>query len=252
MIKLKNSKEIGIMQKGGDILSLVLDECLRNIKPGVSEIEIDNLAEELIKKHGAIPGFKMVDGYFNSTCISTNNVVVHGIPTEYRFEPGDIVGVDCGVFLDGFNTDMSGTVVVPGKEDEKIKKFVDAGKEALDAAIKEAIIENRIGDISKKIQDIIEGKNGYSVVRSLVGHGVGRDLHEDPEIPGFLDKEIAKTAKLKEGMTIAIEIIYNMGDPEVLYVNDDGWTISTKDGSVSGLFEKTVAITIGGPQVLTK
>lgn len=251
MISIKKETEIKKMQEGGHILASVLSECLKAIRPGVSEIEIDELADRLIKKHGALPGFKMVDGYDNATCISTNNVVVHGIPSDYKFKAGDIVGVDCGVFYEGLHTDMSESVIVPGNSNKKKEKFLKVGKKALDEAIKEAVLGNRVGQISKTIQQIVEVEAGYSIVRSLVGHGVGRKLHEDPEIPGFLDTKIEKTPMLSEGMTIAIEIIYNMGDSEVVYSNEDGWTISTKDDSLSGLFERSVAITKNGPVILT-
>lgn len=251
MINVKSEKDIVKMKRGGEILANVLWECMQSVKPGVTEEEIDKLADRLINKYGAKPAFKMVDGYSHATCISTNEVVVHGIPSDYKFEDGDVVGVDCGVFFEGFNTDMSESVRVGGNRNDEIDKFLEKGKRALEKAIEQAIIGNRVGHISKTIQDIVEG-SGYSIVRSLVGHGVGRELHEDPEIPGFLDKKLDKTPELKEGMTIAIEVIYNMGDQDVVYSNDDGWTISTKDGLMSGLFERTVAIAKNGPIILTK
>jgi methionyl aminopeptidase len=254
MVNLKTPQDIKKMQAGGHILAKVLMETVGAIKPGVSEKEIDALAERLIKSYGAKPGFKMVQGYKNAICISTNNSVVHGIPTNYKLNDGDIVGVDCGVYYEGFHTDMSETVKVQ-KSGKNIKDekdiFLEIGKRALDEAIKTAIAGNRVGNISETIQDIVEG-SGYSVVRTLIGHGVGRALHEDPEIPGFLDKDIKKTPVLKKGMTIAIEVIYNMGAPDVIYSNDDGWTITTRDGSLSGLFERTVAIVDSGPLILTQ
>lgn len=250
MIDIKTEQDINKMREGGKILAKVLFECLSNIKPGVTEREIDEMADNLIEKYGAKPAFKMVDGYSNATCISTNEVVVHGVPSYYKFEDGDIVGIDCGVFYEGFNTDMSESIVVGQSRNKKIDEFLRIGKNALDKAIDEAVIGNRVGHISKTVQDIVEG-SGYSVVRSLVGHGVGKELHEDPEIPGFLDKKIQMTPELKEGMTIAVEVIYNMGEPDVVYSSDDGWTISTKDGSLSGLYERTIAITKKGPIILT-
>ncbi len=253
MIDLKSEEEIGEMKEGGHILALVLAECLKNVKVGVSEKKIDEIADSLIQKYGGKPAFKMVEGYKHTTCISTNNVVVHGIPSEYKFKEGDVVGIDCGVYYEGFNTDMSETVSVGDSDTakkEEIDIFLKTGKEALNRAIKKAVIGNRVGHISETIQEIIEGQD-YAIVRSLVGHGVGRHLHEDPEIPGFIDKKIEKTPKLSRGMTIAIEIIYNMGGPDVVYSKDDGWTIATKDGSLSGLFERSVAITEKGPVLLT-
>lgn len=259
MISYKNVEELEIMKAGGKILSEVLWEVVGQIKPGISEIELDKLADRLISEKGGQAAFKKVNGYRYATCISTNSVVVHGIPSEYRLAEGDVIGVDCGVFYKGFNTDMSETVKVKA-ENLKVKslkkddtdKFLKSGKKALEEAIKVAVIGNRIGHISKTIQDIVEKENGYSVVRSLIGHGVGKKLHEDPEVPGYLEGKIEKTPKLAEGMTIAIEVIYNMGGPDVSFYNKDGWTIGTTDGSISGVFERTIAITNKGPLLITK
>ncbi|MEK7559093.1 MAG: type I methionyl aminopeptidase [Patescibacteria group bacterium] len=255
MINIKTKEEIKIMQEGGRILAKVLKELLGNIKPGVSELEIDKLAEKLILQNGAEPGFKKVAGYNFSICVSTNDVVVHGIPTDYKFKERDVIGIDCGVFYKGFHTDMAETILVSNSKSQitnpKVDKFLETGKRALNAGIKKAKAGNRVGDISKTIQGIVEGA-GYSVVKSLVGHGVGRELHEEPEVPGYLAVKVEKTPKLTEGMTIAIEVIYNMGKDEVIYKDDDGWTISSGDGSLSGLFERSIAITENGPLVLTK
>lgn len=254
VIDIKTEKEIEIMKTGGKILSEVISEVLKNIKPGVSENELDELAEKIILKKGGEPGFKKVKGYNNTICVSTNSVVVHGIPTDYKFKEGDVVGVDCGVFYEGFHTDMSETVRVRSSKSkvksDEIDKFLSVGKIALSEGVKAARGGNRIGDISKTIQDIVEKENGYSVVRTLVGHGVGEKLHEEPEVPGFLTGSINQTPLLKEGMTIAIEVIYNMGGSEV-EVGKDGWTIKTSDKSISGVFERTVAIRRGQPLILT-
>jgi methionyl aminopeptidase len=250
MIKIKTQKEIETMQKGGKILSEVMQELIAKVTPGVSELELDFLAEKLILEKGAAPGFKRVEGYKHAICISTNDVVVHGIPTDYRFKEGDVVGIDCGVYYNGFHTDMSETGrVIDSPKNDEIDNFLYTGEEALSEAIKKTIIGNNIGDISKTIQDIIESK-GYSVVRSLIGHGVGRELHEEPEVPGYLISKIEKTPKLVQGMVIAIEVIYNMGQSELI-VDKDGWTLRTKDKSLSGLFERTVAIVENGPLILT-
>jgi len=250
MIHIKTPKEIARMQKGGEILAQTLWEVLNRIRPGVSELEIDALAEKLIKEKGGEPGFKKVEGYKHTICVSTNDVVVHGIPNEYKFKEGDVIGIDCGVFYEGFHTDMSETIRVDLTAQDRTDKFLKAGKKALEAGIRQAVSASHIGDISKAIQDIVEVQNGYSVVRSLVGHGVGRKLHEDPEVPGYLVGPISKTPLLKEGMVIAIEVIYNMGGPD-LVLDNDGWTLRTKDKSLSGLFERTVAITSHGPLILT-
>lgn len=254
MIDIKTKDEIKRMQEGGTILAYVLSEVLRYAKVGVSELELDKLAEKLILEKGAEPAFKRVAGYKHAICISTNDVVVHGIPTSYKLKEGDVVGIDCGVYYKGFNTDAAQTVRIKDGglriKDDDIDRFLKTGKRALMEALKQAIVGNRVGNISQKIQQIVEGAS-YSVVRSLIGHGVGRKLHEDPEVPGFLDISLEKTPLLKEGMTIAVEVIYNMGSSDVVYANSDGWSIKTKDNSLSGLFEKTIAITKDGPLILT-
>jgi methionyl aminopeptidase len=252
MIHLKTKQEIEIMRKGGKILAEVLEELIMNVKAGISEIELDRMAEKLIIAKGGESGFKKVEGYKNTICISTNDVVVHGIPTDYVLREGDKVGIDCGVFYKGFHTDMAQTTVIKGgKNPDEVNKFLQTGEKAMWEGIKAAKLDNRIGDISKTMQDVIEGQ-GYSVVRSLIGHGVGRELHEDPEVPGYLDRPVLKTPLLKEGMTIAIEAIYNMGKSDVIYSGNDGWTIKSRDGSLSGLFERSIAITKQGPEVLTQ
>lgn len=250
MIDIKTPEEIEIMKIGGKMLADTLFETLQNVKPGMTEIEVDEMADRLIVEKGGEAAFKKVKGYHHATCISTNNVVVHGIPTDYKFKEGDVLGVDCGVFYKGFYTDMAHSIIVGGKKESGVKKFLDIGEKALNAGIGAAIGGNRIGNISKTIQNIVEG-GGYSVVRSLIGHGVGRALHEEPEVPGYLNKKIEKTPLLRPGMTIAIEVIYNMGGFEVSYIKDDGWTIATSDGSTSGLFERTIAIRDKKPLILT-
>ncbi|MFI5265379.1 MAG: type I methionyl aminopeptidase [Candidatus Levyibacteriota bacterium] len=251
MKNIKTPKEIKIMAQAGKILGEVLDETLKNVKPGATEIELDRLAERLIFDKGGFPGFKKVHGYYHAICVATNDVVVHGIPRERVLKDGDIIAVDCGVYLDGFHSDMAETVVVGKTHDKKIYAFLDAGKRAMYAGILRARPGSRVGDISKAIQDIVEKEGGYSVTRSLVGHGVGRELHEDPQIPGYLSGKIEKTPELEVGMTIAVEVIYNMGSKEVEYEGSDDWTIVTKDGSLSAVFERTIVITESGPELLT-
>lgn len=261
MIPIKTPEQIKIMSHGGKILSEVLFEVLEHAVPGVTEIELDRMAERLIRERGGQPGFMRVNGYHHATCMSTNDVVVHGIPGNYTLKEGDIIGIDCGVYYKGLHTDMSESVRIKdglsyfytGKETtgDDIDKFLSIGKKALNEAIKIAVAGNRVGHISKTIQDIIEHKAGYGVVRSLIGHGVGEELHEEPEVPGFLIGDIKHTPILKEGMTIAVETIYNMGTPQVA-VDKDGWTIRTKDGKLAGLYERSIAITKGNPLMLTK
>lgn len=262
MNSIKTKKEIEIMREGGRILSEVLRILMEEIKVGMTQLELDKIAEEEIIKKGGLPSFKMVKGYNYATCISAGDVVVHGIPKNIPFKKGDIVGIDCGVFYRGYHTDMGETVLIQDSElkiknlgkrgkSGEIERFLAAGKKALFAGINQARAGNRVGHISKAMQEIIEG-NGYSVTRSLVGHGIGKKLHDDPEIPGFLDRKIGQTPILRAGMTIAIEIIYNMGKEEVVYEGGDDWTIVTKDGSLSSFFERTVLITENGPSLLTK
>ncbi len=261
MINIKTNQEVEIMQIGGRILAETLSEVMDSIKSGVTELELDQLAEKLIREKGGEPGFKKVKGYHHTICMSTNDAVVHGIPGSYEFKEGDVVGVDCGVFYKGFHTDMAETKIVQSssirqaqdakfKVQSSVEKFLEVGKQALEEGIKQAVVGNRVGHISKTIQDIVEKEAGYSVVRSLIGHGVGRELHEEPEVPGYLVGKIEKTPFLREGMTIAIEVIYNMGSKDVV-LDHDGWTIRSKDGSLAGLFERSIAITQSGPIVLT-
>ncbi len=259
MIKIKTKEEIEIMKFSGRILAETLYEVLTHVKPGVSEIEVDKLTDKLIVEKGGEPGFKKVKGYHHATCISTNDVVVHGIPSDYKLKEGDVIGIDCGVFYKGYHTDMSETVRVSNKiskiknkkDEDEIDKFLQIGKKALEKGISAAKLGNHVGDVSKSIQDVVEGQ-GYAVVRTLVGHGVGRDLHEEPEVPGYLIGNINKTPVLRKGMTLAVEVIYNMGKSEVVLANNDGWTIKTADGSLSGVFERTIVVTEKEPLVLTK
>ncbi|PIY93852.1 MAG: type I methionyl aminopeptidase [Candidatus Levybacteria bacterium CG_4_10_14_0_8_um_filter_35_23] len=257
MIIVKTKEEIEKMRIGGKILADVVFEVLNRAKPGITELALEKFAEELIIKKGGFPGFKKVKGYKFATCISTNDVIVHGIPGNYSLKEEDVFGLDCGVYYEGFFTDMSETIRVRNSKFEirnskldEIDEFLETGGFALNEAIKKAKIGNRVGHISKTIQDIVEDK-GYSVVRDLIGHGVGRKLHEEPGIPGYLVGKIENTPLLKEGMTIAIEVIYNMGKSGIKY-SDDQWTIRTQDKSFSGLFERTVVITKKGPVVLTR
>jgi|SRR5581483_1363348 len=249
MITYKSKEEINAMQEGGKILSDVLWKVIEKVKPGISEIELDSIAYQLIKKSGAEPAFMRVKGYKHTICTSTNDVVVHGIPGKYILKEGDIIGIDCGVYFKGLNTDMSETVGV-GKINPQLEKFLQVGKLALEMAVAEAHLGNRVGHISKTIQEIVEGSS-YSVVHNLIGHGVGKELHEDPEIPGILFDNLKSTPILKNGMTLAIEVIYNIGDPQVEYALNDGWTIKTKDKSMSAVFERSVAVGQYEPIILT-
>lgn len=253
MIPIKTDQEIEKMREGGKRLTQVLNQVLRAIKPGVSLEKLDKLAESLIEKKGGKPSFKMVKGYHWATCINVNQGVVHGVPDGYRLKNDDLVSVDMGMFCKGLHTDMARTLCVR-RQKAKVKtqkdKFLETGKEALKKAIKAAKPGNRIGHISKAIQDVIQ-RRGYKPIEALTGHGVGKELHEEPQIPCFLKGKIEETPMLEPGMTLAIEVIYAQGSPEIV-VAPDGWTIETQDGKMSGLFEETVAVTRDGPLILTR
>lgn len=249
MITVKSPEEIEIMRRGGRITAEVLQEVLAAVKPGVTLLELEKIAVAGISRRGGSPAFQRVEGYKFATCLNVNEGIVHGIPTERKLEEGDLLSVDLGTYYREFNTDASWTVYVGDRRSapaEKIR-FIEAGEKALRLAIEQARVGNRVGDISAGMQRILE-RDGYSPVRTLVGHGVGRELHEDPQIPCLVFSN--RGPKLLEGMTLAIEVIYTEGSSE-LGVAADGWTIETRDRSLSGLFEKTVAVTKTGPIILT-
>lgn len=234
------------MRKSGKIASVALKKALEKIKIGVSELDVNRAAEEEIYKLGGDLSYKSVPGYKYATCITPNEQVVHGIPTERKFQAGDIVSVDLAAVYKGWHADCAWSVLVGEPEEEKAR-FLKIGKEALWEGIAQAVDGNRVGDISNAIQSKVEGA-GYSVVRSLVGHGIGRSLHEKPEVPGFGQKGTGPI--LKTGMTLAIEVIYAMGAYEVV-LQADGWTFSTADQSLAGLFELTVVVGKDRAEVLT-
>lgn len=246
MVKRRNSYELKLMRQSGKIAGQALKKALDTAKVGVAEKGIDKAAEETIYKLGGDLSYKTVPGYKFATCVTVNEQVVHGIPTDRKLEDGDIVSVDLAVMYKGWHTDCAWSTLL-GKDPEK-EKFLKIGEEALWDGIKNAVEGNRIGDISSAIQQKVEG-SGYSVVRSLVGHGVGKSLHEDPEVPGYGKSGTGMI--LKSGMTLAIEVIYTKGNSEVILEND-GWTFSTSDGSYSGLFEMTVVVGKDQAEVLTK
>jgi len=245
MLTYKTPSEIEIMRIGGKISSNALKIALDMADEGISLREIDQEVEKFILKNNAKPSFKTVPGYQYSTCININDGLVHGIPNQYVIKRGDLVKIDLGVLYDGFHTDTSGTKEIGSNLESK---FLEAGQICLDEAVKKCQIGNRIGDISAAMQHAIESR-GYSVSKELVGHGIGKQLHEDPLVPPYGKPGTGIT--LKEGLVLAIEIIYQKGSHH-LKTSSDGWTISTKDGSLGGLWEHTVAITRKGPLVLTK
>jgi len=248
-ISIKTKEEIVIMQEGGNLLGKVKAALRERVKEGVSALEVEQLAVELIEKFGGEASFKMVPGYSWATCININEGLVHGIPKEnVVFAKGDVVSVDVGMFYKGFHTDTSFTKAV--EPDGETKKFLEAGEQALKRAIAEVRPGRRIFDISLAIQNTVE-KAGYAPIKVLTGHGVGRELHEEPKITCFASGERAKSPEITVGMTLAIEVMYTMGDPQV-EISKDGWTISMRDGKISALFEETVAVTSRGPLVLTE
>ncbi len=252
MITYKTPEEIAIMKKCGAILGDAMRHVVAMVKPGVSTLELDTAARKYIVAHGAESSFTKVEGYQWTTCMPVNEQVVHTPPSASAvLKKGDLLTIDMGAYLKGYHTDHAVSLVVGGTTDSKLNTFLETGKTALTAAISQARIGNRLGHISEAMGSIIE-KAGYTVMRQLTGHGIGKELHEDPFVPGFLDKPIDKTMKLKPGMTLALEIIYSMGkSPEIAYENGNEWSIITADRSISACFEHTVAITHENTLVLT-
>lgn len=247
MISLKSDRELGLMRKAGSIVAQILDEMAAMLKPGVTTADIDRYAESRIRDLKALPAFKGYHGFPACVCISVNDEVVHGIPSAKRIlKDGDIVGLDFGVIYEGWYGDSARTLPV-GKISADAQKLLDSTQESLMRGIAQCIEGNRVFDIGHAIQNYVEGL-GYSVVREFVGHGIGRALHEEPQVPNYGPK--GKGLQLKAGMVLAIEPMINAGSHEVKVLKD-GWTAVTKDHSLSAHFEHTVAITSRGPEILT-
>jgi methionyl aminopeptidase len=242
----KSPQEIEQMARAGRVVVDALTLVGEHARPGITTAELDAIAEEFITAQGGYPTFKGYRGYPAATCISPNEMVVHGIPGPYELDDGDIVSIDVGVTLDGFVADSAYTFAV-GEISAEAERLLEACQAALGGGVEQCRAGNRLSDISHAVQQATESA-GFSVVRSLVGHGVGRSMHEDPQIPNY--GEPGRGPLLAEGMTFAIEPMINVGGPEI-YVHDDEWSISTADGSLSAHFEHTVAVTAGGPRVLT-
>jgi len=246
MIIRKSPREIERIASAGALVAETIAHVGGLIRPGITTDELDAAAGSFIREHGGIPTSEGYKGYPKAICISPNDVVVHGIPDEFVVREGDLVTIDVGVTVDGYIADSAYTFGV-GEIDEEAQRLLDTAQDALDAGIAQATVGNRVGDISRAVQDVVEGA-GFAVVRNLVGHGVGRYYHEDPHIPNF--GEPGRGPRLSEGMTIAIEPMITVGGPDVVMAAD-GWTVSTADGSLSAHFEHTVAITGDGPRILT-
>lgn len=240
---VRNSYELRLMRESGKIASAALKKALKTVGVGVTGLEIDKIAEKEIYRLGGDLSYKSVPGYKYATCITVNEQVVHGLPSDKKLKKGDLVSIDLAVEYKGWHTDCAWSVVVGGGENE----FLKVGEKALWEAVAKAQVGNRIGDISASIQETVEGA-GFKVVRSLVGHGVGKHLHEEPEIPGVGTKGTGPI--LRSGMTLAIEVIYAAGSSE-LSLGSDGWTYSTTDNSLGGLFEMSVVVGKDKAEVLT-
>jgi methionyl aminopeptidase len=243
----KSKQEIEGMARAGELVQETLQLVAEQLEPGVSMLELDQIAEEHILSRGGYPTSKGYKGFPAALCISPNSMVVHGIPNDYEAQEGDLISLDLGVTLDGLVADSAITVPV-GEVSATAHKLLGVCQSALEAGIEQARVGNRLSDISHAVQIVVEG-NGFSVVRSLVGHGVGRSYHEDPQIPNYGPP--GRGPLLQEGMTLAIEPMITAGRPEV-YVHDDDWSISSVDESLAAHFEHTVAITAEGPRILTK
>jgi methionyl aminopeptidase len=248
MIQLKSPREIELMAEGGRILAATVETLRQAVRPGISTGELDALADKFIRSHeGAVPAFKGLYGFPGSICASINNEIVHGIPSRKRMlKDGDIVSLDVGVGYRGFFTDSATTVAV-GAIDARTTSLLDVTKRALDAGIAAAHLGNHVGDIGAAVQDVVESA-GFTVVRDLVGHGIGVAFHEEPQIPNYGKPK--RKEKLVVGLTIAIEPMVNAGGAATRTLADK-WTIVTVDGSRSAHFEHTIAITADGPRVLT-
>jgi methionyl aminopeptidase len=246
MIIRKSTREIDQMAEAGAVVVRTLDLLREHVRPGVTTGELDSLADEFIRSEGGVPTFKGYRGFPASICASPNDMIVHGIPGAFRLSEGDILSVDVGVTLGGFVADSAYTFSV-GEVSDEAEVLLQTCQAALAAGIEQARLGNHVGDISAAVQRVTE-EGGFSVVRELVGHGVGRSMHEAPHIPNF--GEPGSGPLLSEGMTLAIEPMINAGSPEI-YLGDDQWSVFTRDGSLSAHFEHTVAVTAEGPRILT-
>ena len=246
VIRFKTEREIEIIKQSSLIVGKTLAEVAKIINPGVRSKTIEKVAEEFIRDNGGIPSFKGYRGFPAAVCISVNDVVVHGIPSQYEFRDGDIVAVDCGVKKNGFHADYAYTFLL-GNVPDAVRKLCERTKESLYLGIEQAKAGNRVGDVSFAIQSYVE-KHGYSVVREMIGHGIGRNIHEKPDVPNYGNK--GNGARLKRGMVFCIEPMINLGRKEIR-TDRDGWTTRTIDGMPSAHYEHMVAIRENGTEVLS-
>lgn len=248
-IDLKNEAQIRHMQKGGAILSKILNQLVQQTQVGTDVLDIETKAQTLINKSGCLPSFPTVADYKWATCININESTVHGIPKHQIIKDGDVVTIDIGLIYQELHSDMSTTFQV-GTTDAHTQNFLQAGSKALQAAISVVKPGNYIGHISQALEQTIT-LAGYQPIPNLTGHGIGKRIHEYPPIPPVLISEIDKTPQLKTGMTIAIEIIYTQGNTKIITDQEDGWTICTQDGKISAVYEKTIAVVSDGYLILT-
>lgn len=246
MLYFKTDEEVGLLKESNLLVSKTLAEIAKYIKPGVTTLYLDSIAEKFILDHSAIPAFKGYAGFPKTLCTSVNDEVVHGIPSDYQLKEGDIISIDCGVILNGWYGDSAYTFAV-GKISDETKRLLKFTKASLEEGVNAAVAGNRVGDISCAIQTKAES-GGYSVVRELVGHGIGKKLHEPPEVPNFGKKGTG--TKMEKGLVICIEPMINLGNKETVQMRD-GWTIKTADGKPSAHFEYAVAVNKGKADVLT-
>lgn len=240
MIDYKTNQEIENMKEGGKLLRDVVEELIPLIKAGVTTEEIDKYAEKRIVELGGEPSFKRVPGYHWSTCLPVNEQVVHTPPSKKKLKNGDIFTLDIGVFLHGLHTDYATTVIVGGKGPSEHITFLEKGKQALDESIQVAKVGGYLGEISKTIEEIIYG-SGYFILHELTGHGVGKELHEPPFVPGYLEVPVEETIKIEPGLVIAVEVIYSMGSEDIAHEPGNDWSIVSSDRSLTACFERTIA-----------
>lgn len=246
MIYLKTDEEIELMRESNQLVAMTLGEMAKWVAPGITTLKLDQIAEEFIRDHKAVPGFKGYGGFPFTLCTSVNEVIVHGFPSSYALQEGDIISIDCGVVKNGFNGDSAYTFCV-GEVAEATVELLKTTKESLYVGIEQAVDGKRIGDIANSVQEYCE-RRGYTVVREMCGHGIGKKLHEDPEVPNYGRRGTGSL--IKNGMCIAIEPMINLGSRNIV-IESDGWTCRTKDRKPSAHFEHTVAIRNGKAEILS-
>lgn len=247
VINLKTPEQLDKMAASGHVQARALQLAVSKARPGATTAEIDAAVEKFIRSQGGVPSFKGYKGFPGSICSSVNDMVVHGIPGPQRLEKGDLIAIDIGVTLEGWVSDAAVTVAVGGTDDPISLQLMDVTKQSLFDAVEKCRVGNRLGDVSHAVQQRVEGA-GFSVIRELIGHGVGREMHEEPQVPNYGNPGTGP--ELKAGMVIAIEPMVNVGGPEIT-MGDDGWAVYSSDGSLTAHFEFTVAITAAGPRILT-